>query len=79
MDEKYNGWSNFATWKVSLEFFNGNDNKGYDAQAMKDMVHDYLDTLCKDNWCKDLAIAFISDVNWYEIEKAYNEDEEDDD
>jgi len=23
MDKKYNGWTNFATWKVNLEIFDG--------------------------------------------------------
>ena len=23
--EKYNGWTNYATWRVNLEFFDGDD------------------------------------------------------
>lgn len=73
----YNGWTNYATWRVNLEIFDGfnpSDN-GYDtkdtyqlSEQLKDYVISVIDeTSLDDNIAKDYALAFISDVNWYEI------------
>jgi hypothetical protein len=69
--EKYNGWTNYATWRVNLEFV-----YGFDASDFDDVqeLADYLQSLCEDYLAEngngltlDYALAFISDVNWYEI------------
>lgn len=73
--EKYNGWTNYATWRIALEWFDGfnPEDNGYSTdinelhKQLKDYVHEVLDGTCEDNFCKDYAFAFISDVNWYEI------------
>lgn len=28
-DQKYNGWTNYATWRVNLEIFDGFDPRDY--------------------------------------------------
>lgn len=82
MDEKtYNGWSNYATWRINLELVNGYDwselednfTDTYDvSEFIKDMVHTYLDNEAHEDTTKvyDYAMAFISDVNWYEIAES---------
>lgn len=71
----YNGWTNYATWRIALEWFDGfnpSDN-GYSEDIselpvqLKDYVYEVLDETCEDNLCKNYALAFISNVNWYEI------------
>jgi hypothetical protein len=67
----YNGWTNYATWRVNLEMLEGyehNQSDAYDlADELKQYVESYLDETSDDGLAKDYALAFISDVNWYEI------------
>lgn len=85
MDTKYNGWTNYATWRVNLEWFDGfnpSDN-GYDtkdiyelSEQLKDYVQNVIDeTSLDNNIVKDYALVFISDVNWYEIAEHLLESE----
>lgn len=80
----YNGWTNYATWRVNLEVFDGMDvhEMGWNlhdlhdlAQTMKDYVHEIIEIDVKDGLALDYARAFISDVNWYDIAKHYVEEE----
>ena len=82
MNTKYNGWSSYATWRINLELLNGYEHTSTDtyslSQELKAYVEDYLDLSCEDGLAKDYALAFVSDVNWYEIaeyliEEANNE------
>jgi len=71
-DTKYNGWTNYATWRVNLEVFDGFDAPDFDdvstlADYLKDYVESYIDEANDDGLAKDYAMAFISDVNYYEI------------
>jgi len=68
-DEKYNGWTNYATWRVNLEFFDGMDNcTGWDAETCKDIVIEHIEAQ-SEHLAQDYALAFLSDVNWHEIAK----------
>jgi len=75
LSEQCNGWTNYATWRVNLEIFDGIDLRDmgwhkldkYDlAQALKDyamdLVEDGANTLAR-----EYARAFLQDVEWYEI------------
>ena len=74
-DTKYNGWTNYATWRVNLELFDGNDPdcwngyaNTYDLSlALKDLADDLIVQSSSDGLARDYASAFLSDVNWYEI------------
>jgi hypothetical protein len=85
----YNGWTNYATWRVNLETIDGLDPRDmgwhrldkYDlAEALRDYVNEILDST-PEGIALDYARAFISDVNWYEIAKsmieAYADQDED--
>lgn len=75
-DTTYNGWSNYATWRVNLEIFDGlelSDIIGdvpanqYDVSIM---LEDYADDVVIGGaWglVADYARAFLADVDWYEI------------
>ena len=72
-DTRHNGWTNYATWRVNLELFDGLDlDRDVDAGELEQSAYD---TITDDG--NDLAIgyalAFISDVNWYEIAKGIND------
>ena len=75
-DTTYNGWSNYATWRVNLEVFDGlelSDVIGdvpanqYDISIM---LKDYADDVVigeAGELVADYARAFLADVDWYEI------------
>jgi hypothetical protein len=78
MTNKYNGWTNYATWRVHLEIFDGlspyDFNKGdaYDlGQDLKAYAHDLIEADTKENTiAQSYALAFLDDVNWREIAQA---------
>jgi hypothetical protein len=83
MDTKYNGWTNYATWRVNLEYFDSYDSSvlprdTYQAMdCIKNEIENYIDETTPDGLGKDYALAFISDVNFYEIaEHLISESEE---
>jgi len=92
-DKTYNGRTNYATWRVNLEIFDGLDpsDMGWKrldtyefSQALKEYANEILEMDTKEGLALDYARAFISDVNWDEIAEymrdAYelNDDENDD-
>lgn len=79
-NQKYNGWSNYATWRINLEIFDGFDPYDYfswvdpsNPYELGVSLKDYAEQIifeCSDvpdGLAKDYAIAFLSDVNWHEI------------
>jgi hypothetical protein len=79
----YNGWTNYATWRVNLELIDGIDPRdmGWDridvydlVDFLKDFVDDTLAADCKQGVALDYARAFVSDVNWREIAKHMMEE-----
>ena len=82
MDTKYNGWTNYATWRINLEIFDNFDIDGYsdDAYDLSMQLKDYAEEVIfgeqDGTLIASYAFAFISDVNWYEIaEHLLNESE----
>ena len=83
MDTKYNGWTNYATWRVNLEVFDNFDvtnldhfNDTYELSILlKEYLNWFIDETTEDGLTKDYALAFISDVNWYEIAEHLLESE----
>ena len=70
-NEKYNGWTNYATWRVNLEVFDGFEIDQDDAyelsEYLKEHLSDYLIETTSEGIARDYALAFVSDVNYYEI------------
>jgi len=85
-DTKYNGWTNYATWRVNLEVFDGMDIMDYlgpcaDVHTLADRMKEYAENIITDQTSEntisqDYALAFISDVNWYEIAEHYHNEAE---
>ena len=75
----YNGWTNYATWRVNLEMFDGFDP--YETFGRPRSEGAYEMGLCLKDYAEELlatdtdpeglafsyAMAFLSDVNWTEI------------
>jgi hypothetical protein len=79
---KYNGWTNYATWRINLEIFDDvdvdywadyiEDTRGerhaYElGQHLESYVDDILVCECDNSLVTSYAQAFINDVNWREI------------
>ena len=82
----YNGWSNYATWRINLEIIDDYaaslvgeqtfPDVGTLAEAMAEMVDEVL-TECgtvPTSLLLDYARAFVSDVNFHEIAEAHADD-----
>ena len=81
-DTTHNGWTNYATWRVNLEVFD--DFRVMDKELMDDVyglgqylretAEVYIEDSSTDGLARDYAMAFLSDVNWYEIAKHMIDD-----
>ena len=70
---KYNGWTNYATWRVNLELFDGHQtfDNIVSANYLKELAEEYLE--CDNELTKDYALAFLDEVNFYERAENINE------
>jgi len=79
-DNKYNGWTNYATWRINLEIFDGYDPEG------QEIDHEYCKAFAEEivfsedehgikpnSLAHSYASAFMADVNWHEIAEHINE------
>ena len=73
----YNGYSNYATWRVQLEILDGIEwESPVKADDLELIVEDVVfnNTVEKDCLAADYARSFLSDVSYYELERMINED-----
>ena len=82
-DKTYNGWTNYETWRVNLEIFDGFDLEDYyqldinkcDLYAIPDNLKNYAEEVIFEcasipsGLARDYAQAFLDAVNWNEIAK----------
>lgn len=79
-DSKYNGWTNYATWRVYLELFDGlNIGDDFDAEPSlydlanwaKEYAHDFvrnsIDDTSANGTVEGWALAFLDVVDWREV------------
>ena len=85
-NETYNGWSNYNTWRVKLELIDTEVETIKENKETFTDISELAETL--KNECEmyigldnnnsgiayDYAMAFLSDVNWYEIAESVAED-----
>ena len=71
----YNGWTNYATWRVNLELIDSIDPRdimadGMDVADLADYFREYTEDVLSctgEGLALDYARAFISCVDWREI------------
>lgn len=71
----YNGWTNYATWRIALEIFDGYE-PGYEVSAdhCAELVEEVLfSSGSGSNLSDSYARAFLADVNYHEIADHLNE------
>lgn len=75
MNKEYNGWTNYATWRVNLEILGDIEfEEAVAADDLEEIVEDcvFNNTVEKDCLAADYARAFIQQVNFYEIAESIN-------
>ena len=76
--EKYNGWTNYATWRVNLEIFDGvawldQFDNGIDLYDAAEMLKEYATDIIEcsgEGLAGDYALAFLQEVDWREIAQS---------
>jgi len=82
MTEKYNGYTNYATWRVNLEIveqmdieFAVEEDLRFDADMVKEWVeYAVFGNESQNGFMFDYADAFLSEVNYYELANILNEE-----
>ena len=79
MSEKYNGWTNYATWRINLEIIDGIEfETKMCAATIKEIVEDVVFSQYElgngSHLVEDYARSFVSEVNFYEIAQSINEE-----
>ena len=72
-NNNYQGWKNYATWRVALEFFDGYEIEKDEPQDVYDLSKHFKELVesAIDDSSQGIghsyAYAFISDVDFYEL------------
>lgn len=77
-DQEHNGWANYATWRVQLEYFADRDlqfftgGRLYGFIELCELLKEHMETLIEETTepygvARGFALAFIDDVRWPEI------------
>ena len=74
-NETYNGWSNYATWRIALEIFDGVDVRDIttstDARSVEESLKDYIEEIIYSEntgrLVESYAFAFLEQANMREI------------
>jgi hypothetical protein len=72
----YNGWSNYATWKVALEVFDGME---FEDTVTESLLEDLAEEIIfgdkdRNNLVSSYAQSFLEDVDYREIAENINEE-----
>ena len=85
-DTKYNGWTNYATWRINLEIFDGFDpieawgleletlTKSELAALLREDAEELVNESAPEGLALSYAMSFLSEVNWHEIASHMLED-----
>lgn len=72
--ETYNGWTNYETWRVNLEMFDGYETDyPVTANSCEEMAQDLICDSTQNGFVRGLALAFLADVDWDSIADHIND------
>jgi hypothetical protein len=79
MNKKYNGWTNYATWRINLELLGDivfEDPVTVDElkEIVEECIFSNYEIYSGSHLVEDYARSFISNVNYDEIAKYINEE-----
>ena len=82
-ENKYNGWSNYPTWRINLEILGDIQWDEYELQTLDvEMLEEYVENAVFDNYSgkmglmEDYARAFLANVDYREILEGIKNDYE---
>jgi capsid portal protein len=71
--ETYNGWSNYETWRIALEVFDGYDGEEkVTAEYLREIAEEVIFNNVNNNLAVGLLTTFLNDVNFHEIAENIN-------
>jgi len=78
-DKTYNGWTNYATWRIALEIFDTlpvEDISQLDTYETGEYLKELAEEIVTNSYelLESYAFAFLSDVNWHEIAQHKKEE-----
>jgi hypothetical protein len=84
-DQKYNGWANYQTWRIALEWFDENMNDMFDlkqdavdlADDLRDYLYDTVSESVKYQFIAGYVYYFLQAVDWKEIAEHLIENNKD--
>jgi hypothetical protein len=72
-NEKYNGWTNYETWRIALEIFDSWDNEPMDPESCKEFAEfiavesiPEMDGTLAEGYVR----SFLDRVDWREISES---------
>ena len=82
-ENKYNGWSNYPTWRINLEILGDIQWDEYELETLDvEMLKEYVEHVIFDNYSgkmglmEDYARAFLANVDYREILEGIKNDYE---
>jgi hypothetical protein len=83
-DQKYNGWTNYQTWRIALEWFDDDMSDLFDleqdpdelAMALREFVEIHIEDSIKDTYLVGYVYHFLQAVDWQEIAEHLIENNE---
>lgn len=85
-ENKHNGWTNYATWRVNLEIFDNMERDYFtdevgasDPYTLSERLKEFAENVISyegsaEGLAMDYARAFLAEVNFYEIAQHMIED-----
>jgi hypothetical protein len=81
----YNGWTNYATWRVQREIFDCMNLAEWNldrfdifelADWLKEYAGEAIEQTSTPGLARDYAMAFLADVNWGELARTMHDEQE---
>lgn len=69
---KYNGWTNYETWRIALEVFDGYEPEDTNLESLEESLRSIaeeviLSSVEENTVAHGLLVSFLSEVNFREI------------